>query len=213
MLKSFKAGLFAPLALGVTLAVQPAFAEEPAATEAAPAVNGPDKIVQNVCAACHGADGNSVITANPKLAGQHPEYLLKQLSNFKDGTRANAVMSGIAGALSQEDMEGVAKFFSSQSIKLAKAKENGKGSLGEKIYRGGIAANKVPACAACHGVTGAGLPKQFPRLAGQHTEYTVQQLRTFRTGERANAPMMATIAAKMSDAEMQAVADYIQGLR
>ncbi|HSH85857.1 MAG: cytochrome c [Methylophilus sp.] len=213
MLKSFKAGLCALLAIGLTIAIQPAFAEEAATTEAAPEVNSPDKVVQNVCAACHGADGNSVITTNPKLAGQHPEYLLKQLSNFKDGSRANAVMSGMASALSQEDMEGIAKYFSNQSIKLAKAKENGKGSLGEKIYRGGIAANKVPACAACHGVTGAGLPKQFPRLAGQHTDYTVQQLRTFRTGERANAPMMMAIAAKMSDAEMQAVADYIQGLR
>ncbi len=209
MLNSFKAGLFVLFAMGV----QPVFAEEAASAEAAPAVNGPEKIVQNVCAACHGADGNSVITTNPKLAGQHPEYLVKQLANFKEGTRANAVMSGIAGALSQEDMEGLAKYFSSQSIKLAKAKSNGKGSLGEKIYRGGIAATQVPACAACHGATGAGLPKQFPRLAGQHSDYTLQQLRTFRTGERANAPMMMTIAAKMSDAEMQAVADYIQGLR
>ena len=209
MLKSLKAGLF----LGLALSLQPVWAEEAAPAEAVPAVNGPEKIVQNVCAACHGADGNSVITTNPKLAGQHPEYLVKQLTNFKEGTRANAVMSGMAGALSAEDMEGLAKYFSSQSIKLAKAKSNGKGSLGEKIYRGGIAATQVPACAACHGATGAGLPKQFPRLAGQHSDYTVQQLRTVRTGDRANAPMMMTIAAKMSDAEMQAVADYIQGLR
>ncbi len=209
MLKSLKAGLF----LGLALSLQPVWAEEAAPAEAVPAVNGPEKIVQNVCAACHGADGNSVITTNPKLAGQHPGYLVKQLTNFKEGTRANAVMSGMAGALSAEDMEGLAKYFSSQSIKLAKAKSNGKGSLGEKIYRGGIAATQVPACAACHGATGAGLPKQFPRLAGQHSDYTVQQLRTFRTGERANAPMMMAIAAKMSDAEMQAVADYIQGLR
>ena len=209
MLKSLIAGLF----LGLALSLQPVWAEEAAPAVAVPAVNGPEKIVQNVCAACHGADGNSVITTNPKLAGQHPEYLVKQLTNFKEGTRANAVMSGMAGALSAEDMEGLAKYFSSQSIKLAKAKSNGKGSLGEKIYRGGIAATQVPACAACHGATGAGMPKQFPRQAGQHRDYTVQQLRTFRTGERANAPMMMTIAAKMSDAEMQAVADYIQGLR
>lgn len=209
MLKSFKAGLLVLLSLGI----QPVFAEESAPAEAAPAVNGPEKIVQNVCAACHGADGNSTITANPKLAGQHPEYLDKQLANFKDGSRANPVMSGIAAALSEEEMASLAKYFSAQSIKLAKAKSNGSGSLGEKIYRGGIASTQVPACAACHGVTGAGLPKQFPRLAGQHAEYTLQQLRTFRTGERANAPMMMTIAAKMSDAEMQAVADYIQGLR
>lgn len=209
MLKSVKAGLFVLLAMGI----QPVFAEDTAPAEAAPAVNGPEKIVQNVCAACHGADGNSVITTNPKLAGQHPEYLLKQLGDFKSGARANAVMAGMAGALSQEDMEGLAKYFSSQSIKLSKAKSNGKGSLGEKIYRGGIAATQVPACAACHGATGAGLPKQFPHLAAQNADYVLQQLRTFRTGERANAPMMTTIAAKMSDAEMQAVADYIQGLR
>jgi len=172
-----------------------------------------DQIVQNVCAACHAPDGNSVITLNPKLAGQHPEYLFKQLNNFKDGSRANAVMSGMVANLSPEDMQSLAQYFSQQTITLAKAKSNGKGSLGEKIYRGGIAKTNVPACAACHGANGAGLPKQFPRLASQHADYTYQQLKTFRTGERANAPMMMVIAAKMTDAEMQAVADYIQGLR
>jgi cytochrome c553 len=170
-------------------------------------------IAQNVCAACHGADGNSVITLNPKLAGQHPEYLVKQLSNFKEGTRANAVMSGMASSLTPEDMKALATYFSAQNVKLSQAKTNGKGSLGEKIYRGGIAATQVPACASCHGANGAGLPVQFPRLASQHADYTVQQLRTFRTGERANAPMMTVIATKMTDAEMQAVADYIEGLR
>jgi cytochrome c553 len=110
-------------------------------------------------------------------------------------------------------MKGVAKYFASQNIVLGKAQSNGVGSLGEKIYRGGIAANHVPACAGCHGANGAGLPKQFPRLSGQHADYTLAQLRTFRTGERANAPMMMAISSKMSDAEMAAVADYIQGLR
>lgn len=172
-----------------------------------------DHIVQTVCAACHAPDGNSVITLNPKLAGQHPEYLFKQLNNFKEGTRANAVMSGMVANLSPEDMQNLAQYFSQQTITLAKAKSNGKGSLGEKIYRGGIAKTKVPACASCHGANGAGLPKQFPRLASQHADYTYQQMKTFRTGERANAPMMMVIAAKMTDAEMQAVADYIQGLR
>ncbi|MDP3087484.1 MAG: c-type cytochrome [Methylotenera sp.] len=171
------------------------------------------QITSTVCAACHGTDGNSVITANPKLASQHPEYLVKQLTEFKSGKRANAVMSGMAAMLSDEDMKGVAAYYSSQSLVLGKAKSNGVGSLGEKIYRGGIAATSVPACAACHGANGAGLPKQFPRVAGQHTDYTLAQLRTFRTGERANAPMMMTIATKMTDAEMAAVADYIQGLR
>jgi cytochrome c553 len=185
-------------------------AEKPAP---APAVSSAEKTVQTVCAACHGADGNSVITLNPKLAGQHPEYLVKQLTNFKEGKRANAVMSGMAANLSPDDMKGLAAYFASQKLTLGKAKSNGVGSLGEKIYRGGIAATGVPACAACHGAAGAGMPKQYPRLAGQHADYTTQQLRTFRTGERANAPMMMAIAAKMTDAEMQAVADYMQGLR
>ena len=171
------------------------------------------QIVNTVCAACHTPTGNSVITLNPKLAGQHPEYLEKQLTEFKSGKRANAVMTPMASALSDEDMKNLAAYFSSQQLTLGQAKSNGKGSLGEKIYRGGIAATNVPACASCHGASGAGLPKQFPRLSGQHAEYTLAQLRTFRTGERANAPMMMTISAKMTDAEMSAVADYIQGLR
>ncbi|MDP1659586.1 MAG: c-type cytochrome [Methylotenera sp.] len=169
--------------------------------------------VNTVCAACHGADGNSAITLNPKLAGQHPEYLVKQLAEFKSGKRANAVMSGMAAMLSDAEMKDVANYFANQKIKLGVAKTNGAGSLGEKIYRGGIAATKVPACAACHGPAGAGLPKQFPRLAGQHADYTLAQMRTFRTGERANAPMMMAISTKMTDAEMAAVSDYIQGLR
>ena len=139
--------------------------------------------------------------------------MLKQLTNFKEGKRANAVMAGMVANLSKEDMQSLAKYYADQKQTLSKAKSNGVGSLGEKIYRGGIAATNVPACAACHGANGAGLPKQFPRLAGQHADYTQVQLKTFRTGERANAPMMMAIATKMTDAEMAAVADYIQGLR
>ncbi len=172
-----------------------------------------EQTAQTVCAACHGADGNSALALNPKLAGQHPEYLYKQMSDFKAGKRANAVMGGMVANLSTEDMQGLAAYFTSQAPTLAEAKTNGKGSLGEKIYRGGIASTQVPACAACHGANGEGLPKRFPRLSGQHTDYTVQQLQTFRKGERANAPMMQVIATKMTEAEMQAVADYIQGLR
>ena len=175
-------------------------------------VSSAEKTVQTVCAACHAPDGNSVITLNPKLAGQHSDYLLKQLTNFKAGTRANPVMMPMVANLTPEDMKNLADYFSSQNINLAKAKSNGANSLGEKIYRGGIATTGVPACAACHGANGAGLPKQFPRLAAQHADYTLAQLRTFRTGERANAPMMMAIAAKMTDAEMQAVSDYMQGL-
>ncbi|MFW5432493.1 MAG: c-type cytochrome [Methylophilaceae bacterium] len=167
----------------------------------------------NVCAACHGADGNSAIALNPKLAGQHPEYLTKQMRNFKEGTRANAVMAAMVANLSPEEMQGLADFYASKTSKLAKAKVNGAGSLGEKIYRGGIAATNVPACAACHGANGEGMPKRFPRLSAQHADYTFQQMKTFRTDKRANAKMMQAIAAKMTEAEMQAVADYIQGLR
>lgn len=172
-----------------------------------------EQIVNTVCAACHTPTGNSVITLNPKLASQHPEYLEKQLTEFKSGKRANAVMTGIASALSEEDIKNLAAYFAGQKLTPGQAKTNGKDSLGEKIYRGGIATTNVPACAACHGATGSGLPKQFPRLGGQNADYTLAQLRTFRTGDRANAPMMMAIAAKMTDAEMAAVADYIQGLQ
>ena len=175
----------------------------------------PPKAVANVCAACHGVDGNSAISANPKLSGQHPEYLYKQLTNFKSGARANAVMSGMAGMLSDADMHLVAEYYSKQTLSLGQAKTNGSGSLGEKIYRAGIQANAVPACASCHGPTGDGLPVKYPRLGGQHTEYVLNQLRQFRLGARANdeAKVMRTIAAKLTDQEMEAVADYIQGLR
>jgi cytochrome c553 len=202
--------------LALNLVALPTIAAEKVAKVAVKPTANPEngqQVAQNVCAACHGADGNSTISLNPKLAGQHPEYLLKQLTNFKEGKRANAVMAGMVANLSKEDMQGLAKYYANQKQTLGKAKSNGVGSLGEKIYRGGIAATDVPACAACHGANGAGIPKQYPRLAGQHADYALQQLRTFRTAERANAPMMMTIAAKMTDAEMQAVADYMQGLR
>ncbi len=196
-------------------AVTVVHAEEVAHTKdtKAPNAAAAEQTAKTVCAACHGADGNGVIALNPKLAGQHSDYLAKQLHDFKAGKRANAVMSGMAANLSDDDIKGLANYFASQTPTLGKAKSNGKGSLGEKIYRGGIAATNVPACAACHGANGEGLPKRFPRLSGQHADYTAQQLKIFRTTERANAPMMQVIATKMTDAEMQAVADYIQGLR
>lgn len=170
-------------------------------------------IATTVCVACHAADGNSVMAANPKLAGQHPEYLVKQLKNFKEGTRANPVMGPLAGTLSEDDVANLGAYFGAQAPKGGAAKTNGPGSEGEKIYRGGVSGKAVPACAACHAPNGAGIPVQFPRLAGQHTEYTVNQLKAFRSGERANAPMMKVIAAKMTDQEIAAVADYIQGLK
>lgn len=169
-------------------------------------------IINTVCAACHNADGNSVITTNPRLAGQIPEYLVKQLKNFQSGERANPVMAPMAAMLTPEDMTKVAAYFASQKPKGGNAKENGPGSLGEKIYKGGIAALSVPACAGCHGPAGSGIPVRFPRLSGQHADYTMVQLKAFRSGERANAPMMKAIAARMTDQDIAAVADYIQGL-
>ena len=172
-------------------------------------------IATTVCVACHGADGNSAIPMNPKLAGQHPEYLTKQLKNFKSGERKNAVMSGIVANLTEEDMANLGAYFGTQKPNGGSAKTNGAGSPGERLYRGGVPSKGIPACASCHGATGAGIPVQFPRLAGQHAEYTTNQLKIFRSGERANdgAAMMRGIASRLSDADIAAVADYIQGLK
>lgn len=198
--------VFAALAMGLLGAS--------AAQAAGDAVKG-SEIATTVCVACHGADGNSVITMNPKLAAQHPEYIAKQLKNFKSGERNNAVMSGMVANLTDEDMANLSAYFAAQKANGGAAKTNGPGSLGEKIYRGGLPGAGVPACASCHGPTGSGIPVHFPRLAGQHAEYTTNQLKIFRTGERANdaAQMMRTIAGKLSDNDIAAVADYIQGLK
>lgn len=167
-----------------------------------------------VCAACHGPDGNSPLPANPNIAGQHAGYIFKQLSDFKAGRRKNAIMTPIASQLSEDDMRNVAAYFNTQRPRGGAAKDQELALLGQKLYRGGDAAGGVPACAACHSPTGAGIPVQYPRLSGQHTEYTLAQLQGFRSGERNNDPnsMMRTIAARMSDKAMAALADYIAGL-
>ena len=173
-------------------------------------------IVAKTCAACHGADGNSPVAINPKLAGQHPEYLAKQLANFKaNSARKNPVMLGMSSTLSEEDVSNVTAYFAAQKPKDGAAKNADSAALGRKLYRGGDVAKGLAACASCHGATGAGLPSQFPRVAGQYAEYTEAQLRAFRAGERANdaSRMMRTVAEKLSDAEIKAVADYIAGLR
>ena len=166
-----------------------------------------------VCAACHAADGNSVISANPKLAGQHPEYLVKQLTEFKAGKRANAVMSGMAAPLSDEDMRNIGFWLASQKPATGAAKDKALVALGERIYRGGIADRQIAACAGCHSPNGAGIPAQYPRLAGQHAEYTSNQLKSFRSGERKNSAQMTGVAAYLTDKEIAAVSDYIAGLR
>jgi len=177
-------------------------------------------IANKVCAACHGPDGNSPTAINPKLASQIPEYLQKQLSNFKSAPgkkaeRENPIMAGMAAGLSPEDMRDVAAYFAAQAAKPGAARNRETLALGRKIWRGGDSAKGLPACAACHGATGAGLPVQYPRLAGQYPEYIESQLKAFRAGERRNDAnkMMQSIAAKMSDPEIRAVADYVFGLR
>ena len=166
-----------------------------------------------VCAACHGADGNSGTPANPKLAQQHPEYLVKQLQEFKSGKRANAIMSGMAAALSDDDMRNIAYWLTSKTAKPGFAKDKDTVALGERIYRGGIADRQVPACAGCHSPTGAGIPSQYPRLSGQHAEYASAQLTSFRDGIRKNSSVMMQVAAKLNDREIKALADYVAGLR
>ncbi|MFM7004682.1 MAG: c-type cytochrome, partial [Limnohabitans sp.] len=162
---------------------------------------------------CHAADGNSMIPVNPKLAQQHPEYILKQLQEFKSGKRANPVMMGFAAQLSTEDMRNVAYFVASKTASPGFAKEKETVGLGEKIYRGGIADRQIAACAGCHGPNGSGMPAQYPRLSGQHADYTVSQLTQFRDGVRKNSVQMTQVAAKMNDREIKAVSDYIAGLR
>ena len=167
------------------------------------------------CAACHGADGNSVNPEWPKLAGQHPSYIAKQLANFKEDARVNPSMSPMAKPLSEQDMADLAAYFSSQAAKPGEADQT-KIALGEQMYKGGNNATGVAACAACHGPTGAGNPaSNFPSLSGQHATYIKNQLNAFRKGERANdaGKMMRNVAEKMTDAEIEAVAEYIAGLK
>ena len=166
----------------------------------------------NVCAACHTADGSRGSPANPILQGQHPEYLVKQLTEFKAGKRVNAIMTGMAAALSEEDMKNVAAFYASKTAKPGFAKNKATVELGEKIYRGGIADRQIPACAGCHSPNGAGIPAQYPRIGGQHADYTEAQLVAFRGGVRNNSVPMTGVAAKLNDREIKAVADYIAGL-
>ena len=166
-----------------------------------------------VCAACHGADGNSAIAANPKLSQQHPEYLVKQLQEFKSDKRSNAIMKGFASMLSDDDMKNISYWLATKKAKPGTAKDKELVTLGERIYRGGIADRQVPACAGCHSPNGAGIPAQYPRLSGQHADYAVAQLTAFRDGVRKNSLQMNQIAAKMNDREIKAVADYVAGLR
>ena len=185
------------------------------------------QIVTQVCAACHGAEGVSAASANPHLAGQHPEYMALQLDHFKQGLRKNPVMAAMAATVSAEDAKALGAYFSEKKPKPGAAKDKAMAETGQKIYRGGNSKTGLPACASCHSPTGAGLPVQYPRLAGQYADYTYAQLQGFVKGDRGGeiktadgkvvedvqGKIMATVATKMSEREMKAVAEYISGLR
>jgi len=177
-------------------------------------------LVNQVCAACHGADGNSPTPVNPSLAGQGAAYVALQLAHFKAGIRANPVMQAMAAPLSPDDMRALGVYFSQQKPKQSAARDAALVTAGQRLYRGGDSSTGVPACAACHSPAGAGMPKNYPRLAGQHADYSYSQLKSFKAGERGadkdgkdvNGRIMVTIAGRMSDDQMKAAAEYTTGL-
>lgn len=204
-----------PLALAGWTAAVPAQAPAAQKTDSAKG----QQIATQVCAACHAADGNSTIPGNPKLAQQHSAYLVKQLTDYtvrsgeKKPARENAIMNGMAATLSEQDRRDVAAWFSSQEEKPGTARNKDTLELGQRIWRAGLPEKALPACSGCHSPAGLGIPNQYPRLGGQHAEYVEATLKAFRDGTRRNNLPMQQIAARLSDAEISAVADYIQGLR
>ena len=197
--------------LVVALAVGAVNAAESAASAPEPAKGA--ALSTAVCAACHTNDGSRGSAANPIIQGQHPDYLVKQLAEFKAGKRDNPIMRSMAAPLSEADMKNVAAFYAGKQAKPGFAKNKELVSVGEKIYRGGAGDRSIPACSGCHGPSGAGIPSQYPRLAGQHADYVEAQLVAFRGGVRRNNAAMASIAVKLNDREIKALADYVAGLR
>ncbi|MGA9853058.1 MAG: c-type cytochrome [Gammaproteobacteria bacterium] len=205
-------GLAISLGAGSHAAAAPTGAPAAGTSASAPqgnAVAGQKKAA--TCAACHGADGNSVSSQFPKLAGQNADYIVRELQRFKSGERKNPIMAGMAAPLSDQDMQDLAAWFSSQTVTPGEA-DPGLVKTGEAIYRGGDKDTGVPACLACHGPDGAGNgPMWIPALAGQHADYVVSQLQAFASSQR-SSPMMDTIAARLTPDQMKAVASYVQGL-
>jgi cytochrome c553 len=197
-----------------------AFAQGAAKPEAKPDAAKGQQIAQQVCAACHGPDGNSPLPANPKIAGQFADYVSKQLVNFKPqankkAERENPIMAGMVANLSEQDMRNVAAYYASQQLRPEGAKDKDLAARGQKLYRGGNASTGVAACSGCHGPDGAGIPGLYPRISGQFASYLEAQLLAFKTGTRANDPngMMRSVASRLSEAEIKAVAEYASGLR
>ena len=193
-----------------------AIAQQPGKPDLAKA----QSVASQLCAACHAADGNSGAPANPKLAGQFAEYLTKQLVDFKaqagrKPARESPIMAGMVANLSDADMTGLAAYYAGQKLKPAAAADKDLAALGQKLWRGGNAASGVSACAGCHGPAGAGIPAQFPKLAGQYAEYVAGQLKAFKEGARSNDAngVMRDVAARMTEREIRAAAEYAAGLR
>ena len=209
------------LLVAATLALWPATAAIAQSPAAKPDLAKAQTIVNQVCAACHGVDGNSASPANPNLAGLPAEYITAQLAHFRAGIRANPVMLGMASTLSPDDMAAMGAYYSKQKSKGLAARDPELVKIGQAVYRGGDPAKGIPACSSCHGPNGAGMPKNYPRLAGQHGDYTYAQLKAYKSGERGNdkdgkdaqGKIMAGIAARMTDTQMKALADYVSGLR
>lgn len=202
----------AVLGMAAVAHAQDAAKADPARGEALFTSGDPSRNIL-ACFSCHGTAGSSAIAQYPSLAKQHAPYLRKQLNDFKSGQRADPVMSPIAKAMTDEDIRNVAAYLSAQELKAASARNKDTIEFGKKIYRAGIPEKKVPACAACHGPNGSGIPAQYARIGGQHQDYTAAQLMKFRDRSRNNSAEMVTIARRMTDDEIQAVADYIAGLR
>lgn len=178
------------------------------------------QVATTICAACHAADGNSGIATYPKLAGQAAAYVYGQTMAIKDGTRthgAAGVMKPMVMNLSEQDIRDAAAYYAKQQGKPGEANPKENPELGAKIYRGGLSAKKLPACMSCHGPSGAGIPgggteiQAYPRLGGQHKAYVVEQMKAYQSGQRKNA-IMADIANRLSEEELNAVANFIQGL-
>jgi cytochrome c553 len=199
------AGLMALVYAGVSVAAGPAPLPKPDLERGR-------QLASTICAACHGADGNSTVAANPILAGQHADYIAAQLAAFKAGTRQSPIMQGMAASLSPEDMHSVGAWFQMQKQNPSIARDKALAARGQQVWRGGIKALGVPACAGCHGASGRGIPVQYPRLAGQYANLTLGWLQAYATGAR-DHPVMGPIAAKLSENDMKAVAEYAAGLR
>ncbi len=211
-LASLLAAAFVPLALAATPA--------PGASRAALIEKG--KSLAGTCAGCHGADGISPVPSQPSLAGMSGAYIARQLEHYKSGQRDNAIMKGFAAPLSSDDMKALGAYYQSLKPRPIGARDLKLAKSAERLWRGGDATRALPACAGCHSPTGAGIPDQYPRIGGQHAEYTMAQLTAFKTGQRGKATekdanpggkMMMQIAAKLTDAEIKALAEYAAGLK